>query len=170
MWPMFGSPRTSFFLALIGNIIFSLKLVHLYRLTVDHGLVYRGGPANHLTGSLLANLCFLEPVLCSDFLSDLSFSRYVLLEWIWRHGLFNTMWLSELEIFAMFWGLKNYSMTETDILWYGLHEYMCYYSFDLYISSPLLTWQCLASIMNYPLCMTHDLATAHLHDYAWTAK
>ena len=80
------------------------------------------------------------------------------------------MWLSELGIFAMFWGLKNYSITETDILWYDLHEYICYYSCDLYISSPLLTWRCLPCIMNYPLCMTHDLATANHHDHAWTEK
>ena len=78
-----------------------------------------------------------------------------------------TMWLSELGTFAMFWGLKNPSITATDILWYSLHEYMCYYSCDLYISSPLLTWRCLPSIMNYQLCMTHDLATANRHDHAW---
>jgi hypothetical protein len=55
-------------------------------------------------------------MLCSDFFSFLSFSRYKLLEWIWRHGLIYTMWLSELETFAMFWDLKIYSMIETDIL------------------------------------------------------
>ena len=30
----------------------------------------------------------------------------------------------------------------------------------LYESSPLLTWPCLPCIMNYILCMTHDLTTA----------
>ena len=80
------------------------------------------------------------------------------------------MWLSELGIFAMFRGLKNYSITETDILWYDLHEYICYYSCDLCISSPLLPWPCLPCIMNYPLCMTHDLATANHHGHAWTEK
>ena len=37
-------------------------------------------------------------------------------KWIWRHDCVPTMWLSELEIFAMFWDLKNYSITVTDIL------------------------------------------------------
>ena len=34
--------------------------------------------------------------------------------------------------------------------------------------SPSVPWTCLTSIMNYPLCMTHDLATANRHDHAWT--
>ena len=58
----------------------------------------------------------LDTMLCSDFFSDLSFSRYKLLEWIWRHGLFYTNWLSELKTSAIFWDLKIYSMIETDIL------------------------------------------------------
>ena len=80
------------------------------------------------------------------------------------------IWLSELGTFAICWDLKNCSITETDILWYDLHEYVCYYSCDLCISSPLLPWLCLPCITNYPLCMTHDLATANHHDHAWTAK
>ena len=85
-------------------------------------------------------------------------------------GSLHTMWLSELRTFAMFWDLKIYSITETDILWYDLHEYVCYYSWNLPISSLLLSWLCLHCIMNYPLCMTHDFATANHYDHAWTAK
>jgi hypothetical protein len=107
-------------------------------------------------------------MLCSDFFSFLSFSRYKLLEWIWRHGLFYTMRLSELEAFAMFWDLKNYSVIETDNLWYDLREYMCYFLCSACVFSPLLPWLCLTCIMNYPLCMTHGLATAYYHDHAWT--
>ena len=44
----------------------------------------------------------------------------------------------------------------------------------LYVSacvfSPLVPWLCLTCIMNYPLCMTHDLATVNRHDCAWTEK
>ena len=47
-------------------------------------------------------------MLCSDFSSDLCFLTYKFLEWIWRHDCVHTMWLSELETFAMFWGLNNY--------------------------------------------------------------
>ena len=35
---------------------------------------------------------------------------------------------------------------------------------------PLVLWPCLPCIMNYQLCMTHDLATANRHDHAWTDK
>ena len=41
-------------LAVLG-LTFLQKLVHLYRLKADHGLKSRGGPADHLTGSLLTN-------------------------------------------------------------------------------------------------------------------
>ena len=34
--------------------------------------------------------------------------------------------------------------------------------------SPSVLWPSLTSIMNYPLCMTHDLATANRHDHTWT--
>ena len=85
-------------------------------------------------------------------------------------GSLYTMWLSELGPFAMFWDLKVYSMTETGILWYDLYEYVYYYSWNLYISSLLLSWLCLHCIMNYPLCMTHGFATANHYDHAWTAK
>ena len=86
-----------------------------------------GGTADHLTGSLLSNWCVLEIMLCSDFFSDLCFLTYKFLEWIWRHDCDHTMWLSELETFEMFWDLKNYFITETDILWHDLREYMCYF-------------------------------------------
>ena len=33
---------------------------------------------------------------------------------------------------------------------------------------PSVPWPSLTSIMNYPLCMTHDLTTAYHHDHAWT--
>ena len=36
--------------------------------------------------------------------------------------------------------------------------------------SPLVLWPCLPCIMNYQLCMTHDLATVNHHDHAWTEK
>ena len=76
--------------------------------------------------------------------------------------------LFRIRHFKLFWWLKNISITETDILWYDFREYICCYLSDLCISSPLLTWRSLTSIMNYPLCMTHDLATANHHDHAWT--
>ncbi len=79
-----------------------------------------------------------------------------------------TMWLSELGTFAMFWGLKNPSITETDILWYDLREYVCWFWCNARIFSPSVPWLSLTSIMNYPLCMTHDLATVNRHDHAWT--
>ena len=85
-------------------------------------------------------------------------------------GSLYTMWLSELGTFAMFWDLKIYSITESYVLWYDLHGYVCYYSWNLPISSLLLPWLCLHCIMNYPLCMTHDFATANHYDHAWTAK
>ena len=109
-------------------------------------------------------------MLCSDFLSDLYLSRYNSLIWIGAVRCVHIprlFWIRHLE---MFWGLKNYSMTKTDILWYDLHEHTCYYSCDLHISSPLLSCRCLPWILDYPLCMTHDFATAHLHDFAWTDK
>ena len=34
--------------------------------------------------------------------------------------------------------------------------------------SPLVLWPSLIFIMNYPLCITHYLATANHHDHAWT--
>ena len=80
------------------------------------------------------------------------------------------MWLSELRTFAMFWDSKIYSIIETDILWYDLREYVCYCYCSACVSSPSLALPYLPCIMNYPLCMTHDLATAHHHDHAWTAK
>ena len=70
----------------------------------------------------------------------------------------------------MFWGLKKTSMTKTDILWYGLYEYTSYFPYDLLISSPLLSSWYLPSIMNYPQCVAHDLAAAHLHDFARSAQ
>ena len=47
---------------------------------------------------------------------------------------------------------------------------MCYFLCSPCVFSPLLPWLCLTCIMNYPLCMTHDLATANHHDHAWTEK
>ena len=78
------------------------------------------------------------------------------------------MWLSELETFAMFWGLKIHSITETDILWYDLREYVCWFWCNARIFPPSVPWLSLTSIMNYPLYMTHDLATVNRHDHAWT--
>ena len=79
-----------------------------------------------------------------------------------------TMWLSELGTFAMFWELKIHSMTETNILWYDLRDYVCWFWCNARIFSPSVLWASLTSIMNYPLCMTHDLATVNRHDHAWT--
>ena len=79
-----------------------------------------------------------------------------------------TMWLSELGTFAMFWGLKNPSITETDILWCDLREYVCWFWHNARVLSPLVLWPSLTPIMDYPLCMPHDLATANRHDHAWT--
>ena len=85
-------------------------------------------------------------------------------------GSLYTMRLSELGTFAVFCDLKIYSITDTDILWYDLHEYVCYYSWDLSKSSLWRPWLSLPCIMNYLLCMTHDFATANHYDHAWTAK
>ena len=75
------------------------------------------------------------------------------------------MWLSELGIFAMFWGLKNYSITETDILWYDLHEYICCYSCDLCVSSPFLSFSqnpYILSIADMSMFALHyELSTMH---------
>ena len=79
-----------------------------------------------------------------------------------------TMWLSELGTFAMFWALKIQSITEADILWYDLREYVCWFWCNARIFSLSVLWLSLTSITNYPLCMTHDLATANRHDHAWT--
>ena len=81
-----------------------------------------------------------------------------------------TIWLSELGTFEIFRDLNYSYITGTDVLWHDLHEYVCYYSWDLSISSLLLPWLCLHCIMKYPLCMTHDFATANHYDHAWTAK
>ena len=79
-----------------------------------------------------------------------------------------TMWLSELGTFAVFWELKIHSMTETDILWYDLCDYVCWFWCNARIFSPSVLWASLTSIMNYPLCMTHNLATVNRYDHAWT--
>ena len=79
-----------------------------------------------------------------------------------------TMWLPELGTFAVFWELKIHSMTETDILWYDLCDYVCWFWCNARIFCPSVLWASLTSIMNYPLCMTHDLATPNRHDHAWT--
>ena len=81
-----------------------------------------------------------------------------------------TMWLSELGTFALLWGLKIPSITETDILWYDLRESVGYFCCSTCIFSPLCFWLCLPCIMNYQLCMTHGLTTANRHDHAWTGK
>ena len=105
---------------------------------------------------------------CPDFFSDLSISRYNSLIWIGAVGCDHTMWLSELRTFAMFWDLKSYSIVETDILWYDLRDYICYFQCNACIFSSSVTWPSLTSIMNYPLCMTHNLATVNRYEHAWT--
>ena len=107
---------------------------------------------------------------CSDFFSDLSFLRYKFLTWIGAVDCIQTMWLPELTTFAIFWDLKIYSMIETDILWYGLREHVSCCYCGACISFSIAVSPCLPCIMNYQLCMTHDLATANHHDHAWTAK
>ena len=79
-----------------------------------------------------------------------------------------TMWLSELGTFAVIWDLKIHSITETDILWYDVREYVRWFWCNARIFSLSVRWLSLTSIVNYPLCMTHDLATANRHDHAWT--
>mgnify|MGYP002808384424 CR=1 FL=1 len=74
-------------------------------------------------------------------------------------GSLYTMWLSELGTFEMFWDLKIYSITETGTLWYDLHGYVCYCSWDLSKSSlwphdclcPVLWTICYAWPMTSPL-------------------
>ena len=102
------------------------------------------------------------------FLSDLSLLSYKFMAWIWSMEGVCTMWLSELGTFAMFWGLKTHSITETDILWYDLREYVCWFWHNARIISPSVLWPSLTPIMDYPLYMPHDLATANRHDHAWT--
>ena len=104
----------------------------------------------------------------SDFVSDLPLLSYKSMAWIWSMEGVCTMWLSEVGTFAMFWGLKIHSMTETNILWYDLRDYVCWFWCNARIFSPSVLWASLTSIMNYPLCMTHDLATVNRHDHAWT--
>ena len=107
-------------------------------------------------------------MVCLAVLSDVSFFWYASLSSIWLNKPLNIPRLFQIGHLELFWRREKYSITETDILWYDLHEYICCYLSGLCISSPLLTWRTLTSIMNYPLCMTHDLATANRHDHAWT--
>ena len=65
-----------------------------------------------------------------DFFSDFSFFSYASMLWIWRHGLCYAPRLSGIGTFAVFWSLKNYYIIVTNILWHGLHEYVCYCSYD----------------------------------------
>ena len=65
--------------------------------------------------------------------------------------------------------MKIYCMSMTSILWYDLREYVCYCSCGCVYSLHCCPDPVLLCIMNYLLCMTHGLATAHLHDCAWTA-
>ena len=83
-------------------------------------------------------------------------------------GSLYTMWLSELGDLRNDLRLKIYSITDTDILWYDLREYVCWFWCNARIFSPSVLWASLTSIMNYPLCMTHDLTTVNRHDHAWT--
>ena len=57
--------------------------------------------------------------------------------------------------------------------WYSLMWFawihMLFLMWCMYVL-PSVPWPSLTSIMNYPLCMTHDLATANHHDHAWTEK
>ena len=98
-------------------------------------------------------------MLCSDFLSDLYLSRYDSLIWIGAVGCVHTMWLSELGTFAMFWGLKNPSITETDILWYDLREYICYFYCNacMFLSISALT----LFDLHYELSTMHDPWLSH---------
>ena len=107
-------------------------------------------------------------MVCLAVLSDVSFFWYASLSSIWLNKPLNIPRLFHIGHLELFWRLVKYSITETDILWYDLHGYMCCYLSDLCTSSPLLTWRSLTSIMNYTLCMSHDLATANHHDHAWT--
>ena len=107
-------------------------------------------------------------MLCSDFFSDVSLFWYASLSSIWLNTPLNILRLFHIGHLKLFWRLEKYSITETDILWYDLHEYICCYLSDLCIASPLVLWPSLTSIMKHQICMTHDLATAYRHDHAWT--
>ena len=65
-------------------------------------------------------------------------------------------------------GIKN-SFHDWD--WYSLIWFMWLCMLVLmqctYLS-PSVLWASLTSIMNYPLCMTHNLATVNRYDHAWT--
>ena len=73
-----------------------------YGQTIYPSFISGGGTADHLTGSLLTNLMFLETMVGSDFFSDLSLLSYKFMAWIWSMEGVCTMWLSELGTFAMF--------------------------------------------------------------------
>ena len=77
--------------------------------------------------------------------------------------------LSEIWTHASVTMMKIYCMYMTSILWYDLREYVCYCSCGCVYPLHCSPDPVLLCIMNYLLCMTHGLATAHLHDCAWTA-
>ena len=70
-----------------------------------------------------------------------------------------TMWLSELGTSVMFYGLKKPSITKTDILWYSLHEYVCWFYRNAHIPCPSAPWLSLTPAMNlhYSYPMTQPL-------------
>ena len=70
-----------------------------------------------------------------------------------------TMWLSELGTFAMFWGLKNPSITETDILWYDLRDYVSCSWCNACIFSPFVPWPCFT--LHYELVTMHAPWLSH---------
>ena len=111
-------------------------------------LVSGGGTANHLTGSPVTNWWILEMVLCSDFFSDLYFLTCKSLERLCAMGSLYTLRLFWIRHLALFWDLKITSITKTDILWYGLHEYVCWFWCNARKPCPLTPWLSLAPDMN----------------------
>ena len=146
---------TSFFSddhASMTNISLPLvwKTIHFRNVAVKRisALVSGGGTANHLTGSPVTNWWILEMVLCSDFFSDLYFLTCKSLERLCAMGSLYTLRLFWIRHLALFWDLKITSITKTDILWYGLHEYVCWFWCNARKPCPLTPWLSLAPDMN----------------------
>ena len=105
-------PRTSF----------STNLVHLERPRADHGLKSRGGPAHHLTGVLLINLCNAVTMVYLDFLSDVPSLCYDLISCLWWSEPSYIMRLSDILNLPLLWRLESYYIIMNDTIWHNFRE------------------------------------------------
>ncbi len=76
--------------------------------------------------------------------------------------------LSEIWTHASVTMMKIYRVSMTSNFGYDLREHVCYCSVGCVCPLHYCLWPCLPCIMNYQLCMTHDLDTANRQDHAWT--